>query len=145
MRIVGSLAKLAANAKISMKLYKMNDVHAYKRYVIAELAPDHVLENIFSYLDLSDLRNCAVVCKTWYRILTDENNDVWRSHCMQRLAEEVIKSDLLSSVHTYKTKLRAFHHAWNSQDCSRNIYIKPNGFTLHRYAFYSFIEYFAIP
>lgn len=112
---------------------KMNNIHSYKRYVIAELAPDHVLENIFSYLDLCDLRNCAVVCKTWYRILTDENNDVWRSHCMKRLAEEVIKSDLISSVHTYKTKLRAFHYAWNSHDCSRNIYIKPNGFTLHRY------------
>ena len=33
---------------------------------------------------------------------------------------------------TYKAKLRAFCHAWNPDDCSRNIYVKPSGFTLHR-------------
>jgi len=94
--------------------------------------PDHVLEVIFSYLDLHDLRNCSLVCKNWYRFLNDENNDVWRLHCIRKLAEEALKSDLLSSVPTYKAKLRAFYHAWNPNDCSRNVYIKPNGFTLHR-------------
>jgi F-box protein 45 len=48
------------------------------------------------------------------------------------LAEEVLNSDLLSSVPTYKAKLKAFYHAWNPDDCSRNIYIKPSGFTFHR-------------
>jgi F-box protein 45 len=28
--------------------------------------------------------------------------------------------------------LRAFFHAWNPQDCSRNIYVKPTSFTFHR-------------
>jgi len=28
--------------------------------------------------------------------------------------------------------LKAFYHSWNPEDCSRNIYIKPNGFTIHR-------------
>lgn len=93
---------------------------------------DNVLEVIFSYLSLHDLRNCSLVCKRWYDFLNDENNDVWRLHCIRKLAEEALKSDLLSSVPTYKAKLRAFHHAWNPNDCSRNIYIKPNGFTLHR-------------
>lgn len=102
-------------------------------YAIAELVADHFLENIFSYLNLRDLKNCALVCKTWLRILSDENNDVWRLHCVKRLAEEVMKSDLLSNLSTYKSKLRAFYHAWSPYDCSRNIYIKPNGFTLHRY------------
>ncbi|CAG5021988.1 unnamed protein product [Parnassius apollo] len=102
------------------------------QYTIAELVPDHVLENIFSYLSLRDLRNCSLACKTWFRILSDENNDVWRFHCYKKLAEEVRKSDLLTSVPTYKSKLRAFFHAWSPRDCSRNIYIKPNGFTLHR-------------
>ncbi|KAI4465549.1 spry domain containing socs box protein [Holotrichia oblita] len=73
-----------------------------------------------------------VLCKKWYKFLNDENNDVWRLHCIRKLAEEALKSDLLSSVPTYKAKLRAFYHAWNPNDCSRNIYIKPNGFTLHR-------------
>lgn len=99
---------------------------------IALRASDHVLEVIFSYLDLHTLRNCSLVCKRWYRFLNDENNDVWRMHCIRRLAQEALSSDLLSSVPTYKSKLRAFYHAWNPNDCSRNIYIKPNGFTLHR-------------
>lgn len=102
---------------------------------IALNASDHVLEVIFSYLDLHTLRNCALVCKRWYRFLRDENNDVWRMHCIRTLAQEALSSDLLSSVPTYKAKLRAFYHAWNPNDCSRNVYIKPNGFTLHRYVF----------
>lgn len=102
-------------------------------YSIANLVPDYVLETIFSYLSLSDLRNCLLVCKSWFKVLKDENNDIWRYHCYKRLAEEVMKSDLLSSLKTYKSKLRAFYHAWSPRDCSRNIYIKPNGFTLHRF------------
>ena len=94
---------------------------------------------------------------TRYRFLNDENNDVWRMHCIRKLAEEALKSELLSSTPTYQVhpliftpldnaqlhssfycqirfqaKLRAFYHAWNPADCSRNIYVKPNGFTLHR-------------
>lgn len=112
----------------------MHEFDLYDDYAIAEVVPDHILENIFSFLRLKDLRNCALVCKSWYRILSDENNDVWRLHCVKRLAEEVMKSDLLSTVNTYKSKLRAFYHAWNPHDCSRNIYVKANGFTLHRWA-----------
>ena len=51
---------------------------------------------------------------------------------MRKLAEEALKSDILSNVPTYKAKLRAFYHAWNPNDCSKNIYIKANGFTVHR-------------
>lgn len=112
--------------------YNLNNIHLCEGYSIAELVPDIVLENIFSYLNLKDLRNCSLVCKSWYRILSDENNDVWRTHCLKRLAEEVMKSDLLSTLSTYKSKLKALCHAWNPHDCSRNIYVKANGFTLHR-------------
>ena len=95
--------------------------------------PDIVLEAIFSYLDLASLRSASLVCKSWYRILNDENNDVWRMHCVRRLAQEALQSsELLSSLPTYKSKLRAFCHAWNPEDCSKNIFIKSNGFTLHR-------------
>ncbi|KZS13897.1 F-box/SPRY domain-containing protein 1 [Daphnia magna] len=97
-----------------------------------DFLPDIILGNIFSYLSLQDLRSSSLVCKRWYSILNDEDNDVWRLHCIHKLAEEVLSSDLLSSTPTYKTKLKAFHHAWNPEDCSRNIYIKPNGFTIHR-------------
>lgn len=95
--------------------------------------PDNVLELIFSYLKLQDLRNCSLVCKSWNRFLNDENNEVWRAQCMQKLSPDAFKTDLLSVVPTYKAKLRAFFHAWNPYDCSRHVYIKPNGFTLHRW------------
>ncbi|XP_072936703.1 F-box/SPRY domain-containing protein 1 isoform X2 [Epargyreus clarus] len=94
--------------------------------------PDHILETIFSYLSVLELRHCALVCKRWYRVLNDEDSDVWRTHCMKKLTEEVVKSELLIPLPSFKAKLRAFYHAWNPYDCSRNIYIKPNGFTLHR-------------
>lgn len=92
---------------------------------------DNILEVIFSYLTLSDIKNCSAVCKSWQSYLNDENNDVWRMHCLRRLSEEALKCDLLSSVPTYKGKLRALFHAWNPNDCSRNVYIR-HGFILHR-------------
>ncbi|CAH1781686.1 unnamed protein product, partial [Owenia fusiformis] len=94
--------------------------------------PVSVLENLFSYLGIEDLRSCSLVCKSWYKFLNDENNDVWRLHCVRKLAEEALKSDLLANVPTYKAKLRAFYHAWNPNDCSRNMFVKGNGFTVHR-------------
>ena len=100
--------------------------------VEAAKLPDPVLEAVFAFLELPDLQNCSLVCKNWYRFLNDENNDVWRMHCIRKLAEEALRSELLTSVPTYKAKLRAFYHAWNPADCSNNIYVKPNGFTLHR-------------
>jgi len=97
-----------------------------------ENLPPPVLESLFSFLNIKDLRNCSLVCTGWYRFLSDENNDVWRLHCLRKLAEEALKSDVLSGVPTYKAKLRAFYYSWNSNDCSRNVYVKSNGFTLHR-------------
>ena len=70
-----------------------------------------IISNIFSFLDLTDLRNCTLVCKSWNRYLADENNDVWRFHCSRKLAEVAMKSNILSSVPTYKAKLRAFKNA----------------------------------
>lgn len=99
---------------------------------IATMISHNVLEVIFSYLDLKDLFNCVLVCRSWRNYLEDENNDIWRSYCLRTVPEEALKSELLSSVCTYKARLRAFCHAWNPNDCSRNVYIRPNGFTLHR-------------
>ncbi len=94
--------------------------------------PRSVLETLFSFLALPDLRSCSQVCKSWSRFLNDEDNDVWRLHCVRKLAADALRSELLASLPTYKAKLRAFYHAWNPEDCSRNIYVKSNGFTLHR-------------
>ena len=95
--------------------------------------PDHILELIFSNLDLYTLGNCLLVCKKWYRCLNSyENNDIWRIHCKRRLSEETLNSELLTAVPSFKAKLRAHYYAWNPNDCSRNIYTKFNDFTLHR-------------
>ena len=94
--------------------------------------PDRVLECLFADLNIDDLRNCSLVCKNWYKYLNGENNDVWRMHCVRKLAEEALQSDMLINAPTYKAKLRAFFHSWNPNDCSRNICIKSDGFTIHR-------------
>ncbi|NXD16845.1 FBSP1 protein, partial [Nothocercus nigrocapillus] len=121
--------------------------------------PGRVLELVFSYLELRELRSCALVCKLWHRVLHgDENSEVWRSLAARCLAEEALRTDILCNVPTYKGKVsrdplnppacppraptprprpppvqvRAFHHAFSTNDCSRNVYIKKNGFTLHR-------------
>lgn len=94
--------------------------------------PENVLENIFSFVELGDIRNIASVCHEWYRVVGDENSEVWRTQCFRRMSREVVHSELLSTCPTFKAKLRAHIHSWNPLDCSRNIYVKPNGFTIHR-------------
>ncbi|XP_038050572.1 F-box/SPRY domain-containing protein 1-like [Patiria miniata] len=94
--------------------------------------PAKILELIFSYLDLADLLNCSTVCKAWHNCLNDENSLVWRVQCIRKITADARKGDLLSEVPSYKAKLRALFHAFNPGDCSRNVYVKPNGFTLHR-------------
>lgn len=94
--------------------------------------PENVTENLFTFLPLPDLRTCALVCSEWNRILSDENNDVWRAACYRRLSRETLHSELLASCPTYKSKLRALFHSWNPHDCSRNVFVKPSGFTIHR-------------
>ncbi|KAG9275821.1 F-box/SPRY domain-containing protein 1 [Astyanax mexicanus] len=94
--------------------------------------PGRVLEHIFSYLDLLDLTRCSLVCRSWNKCLADENSEVWRSLCSRVLSDEAMRSDILCNLGTYKGKLKSFQHALSSHDCSRNVYVKKNGFTLHR-------------
>lgn len=54
---------------------------------------DGLLEHIFGYLSLNDVSNCARVCKNWSRFLSDENNEIWRCHCLRKLSEKVNQID----------------------------------------------------
>ncbi|XP_051971332.1 F-box/SPRY domain-containing protein 1 [Xyrauchen texanus] len=99
---------------------------------IAGRLPSRVLEHMFSYLELPDLMNCSLVCWHWNSCLADENSEVWRSQCARVLTDEALRSDVLCNLASYKGKLKSFQHALSSNDCSRNVYIKKNGFTLHR-------------
>ena len=97
-----------------------------------DLLPSNIVEQVLSHVSLSDLLSCSLVCRKWYNILKDEKCDVWRIHSMNKLSKQILKSEVLSSLSSHKSKLRAYYYAWDSNDCSRNVYIKPNGFTLHR-------------
>ncbi|KAJ8376074.1 hypothetical protein SKAU_G00066540 [Synaphobranchus kaupii] len=99
---------------------------------VAGRLPSRVLEHVFSYLELPDLIRCSLVCWHWNSCLADENSEVWRSLCARSLSEEATRSDILCNLPTYKGKLKSYQHALSSHDCSRNVYVKKNGFTLHR-------------
>ncbi|XP_028825967.1 F-box/SPRY domain-containing protein 1 isoform X2 [Denticeps clupeoides] len=99
---------------------------------VAGRLPGRVLEHVFSYLDLVDLKQCALVCWHWYSCLADENSEVWRSLCGRYLSDEALRSDILCNLPSYKGKMKSLQHALSSHDCSRNVYVKKNGFTLHR-------------
>ena len=102
-------------------------------YDLASQLPESVLENLFCFLDLASLRSCCMVCQRWNSFLNEENSEVWRQQCVKLMSQEALQSsELLASLPSHKAKLRAFCHSWNPDDCSRNIYVKPSGFTLHR-------------
>ncbi|VDP09731.1 unnamed protein product [Soboliphyme baturini] len=121
----------------------------YKRgsegYSLAERLPFAVLSKIFAHLSLHDLYSCHTVCRHWYTYLANDNADVWQCKC-QKLVPVYAVTDpkLFAECSSPKAKLRcklgvyvweskqAILHAWNPADCSRNAYIKQNGFTFHR-------------
>ena len=72
---------------------------------MAARLPARVLEHVFSYLELSDLMRCALVCWHWNHIVADENSEVWRSLCSRSLSEEALRSDILCNLPTYKGKV----------------------------------------
>lgn len=72
---------------------------------VAGRLPARVLEHIFSYLELSDLMRCGLVCWHWNNILADENSEVWRSLCSRSLTDEALRSDILCNLPTYKGKV----------------------------------------
>ncbi|MBZ3870678.1 F-box/SPRY domain-containing protein 1 [Sciurus carolinensis] len=85
--------------------------------------PGRVLDLVFSYLELLELQSCT---------LGDENNEVSRSLCALSLAEEALRTHILCNLPSYKAKVRSFQHAFSTNDYSRNVCIKKNGFTLHQ-------------
>lgn len=91
-----------------------------------------LLNRIFSYLPLADAYRSSLTCFSWSRVMRQEDGLFWERMCTQRITVSLLKSDVLSSVRSAKAKLRALAHAWNPADCSRNMYIKANGLTLHR-------------
>ncbi|KAK2718573.1 F-box/SPRY domain-containing protein 1-like [Artemia franciscana] len=94
--------------------------------------PEDIYDVIFAFLSLEDVFNCMQVCTRWCYILEKGNSEVWRHHSLKTLPSEALGSKLLSSLTSHKSRLKAFKYAWNPNDCSPHVYIKSNGFTLHR-------------
>ena len=92
--------------------------------------PIQLLHRILMYLPLSDVYRVSLTCVSWSQVMREENNDLWTRVCNSKVPSSILKSDMLSSVRSCKGKVRALSHAWNPNDCSRNIYIKSNGLTL---------------
>ncbi|XP_022181860.1 F-box/SPRY domain-containing protein 1-like [Myzus persicae] len=98
-----------------------------------QFLPDLVFDMIFSNLELPDLFSCMLVCRNWSRAINDDNVELWKLICRRKMPEQLLKSELLSQLHNPKAKLRALYHSWNPDDCSLHIFVKQNGFTLHRH------------
>ena len=91
-----------------------------------------ILHKIMCYLKLSDVYHLSLTCKAWSSIMKDEDSDYWKQLADKMIGPVVLKSEILSQLTSFKTKVRAAFHTWNHNDCSKNIYIKSSGFTLHR-------------
>lgn len=72
---------------------------------VAGRLPARVLEHVFSYLELSDLMRCSLVCWHWNNILADENSEVWRSLSGRSLSDEALRSDILCNLTSYRGKV----------------------------------------
>lgn len=101
-------------------------------YHAPQYLPDLVLDIIFSNMELPDLLSCMLVCQNWNRVINDTRSETWKLICRRKIPKELLKSELLSQLHSHKAKLRALYHSWNPDDCSMHIVVKQNGFTLHR-------------
>ncbi len=104
------------------------------RPICPQRLPHHLLEQVFSYLSAKDLCACSRVCRQWGAYLENEDCRVWKAVCERTLPEAALADPfLLVEVATYKSKLRAFYHAWNPLDCSRHV-------TIQKLRFITFLE-----
>ena len=105
--------------------------------------PEEIYDVIFARLSLGDVFNYMQVCKKWYYILERGNSELWQYHNFktapplehERYCKNVIYNcEILSSLSSHKSRLKAFKYAWNLKDCSFHNYISSYGFMLTRYS-----------
>eukprot|EP00047_Mylnosiga_fluctuans_P014316 m.37397 g.37397 ORF g.37397 m.37397 type:complete len:470 (+) comp5443_c0_seq2:31-1440(+) len=74
--LMGSVTKSSL-----MQLSKFVDEHLKVDFVT--VLPDEIIEKIFLHLDPKDVRNCALVSKSWHRVAT--SSPIWRAMYFQRV------------------------------------------------------------
>ena len=94
--------------------------------------PQGILEEIFSYISVHDLRRCEKVCRKWRHFISDGQANFWLKRFENMGKEQFRISPLLRDLPSYRAKVEAFVCAWNPDDKSPNIYIKEDALTLHR-------------
>lgn len=60
----------------------------YLNFFVIEQGLDHVAENILSYLEADSLRNAELVCKEWFRVISE--GMLWK-----KLIERKVRTDSL--------------------------------------------------
>ena len=55
-----------------------------------------------------------------------------RHHYRKCIPIEAIRTEVLVDLHSYLDRIKSFYHAWSDVDCSENMFVLPNGFTVHR-------------
>ncbi|KAL3068036.1 hypothetical protein niasHS_011126 [Heterodera schachtii] len=109
--------------------------HHHRRRVdiSASRLPRAVLVRIFGHLSVAELGAVSLVCRSWKFIVDSNDFDLWAHHARAQLPESALSDPyLFVNISSHREMLRAFKHAWNPSDCSRNAFVRTNGFTVHR-------------
>lgn len=103
------------------------------REISAERLPQNVLIKIFLYLNLNELGVVMCVCSRWKRVCETADYELW-SHHAHKILPGCAQTDpyLFANLPLHKDRIRAFKHAWNPSDASRNVFVRANCFTVHR-------------
>ena len=77
------------NDELSWRSYSKCDGNlSFVSYLFPAKGLDHVAETILAYLDASSLRAAELVCKEWYRVISD--GMLWK-----KLIERMVRTDTL--------------------------------------------------
>lgn len=103
-------------------------------YIEAENLPQFALQHIFSYLSLKDIQSCMLVCKRWNIIIEHYSDTFWRNRLAKLTSNTTLKDlTMLNIFKKPRLKVRAIKCSWNPRDTSKNMFVKPNGITVHRH------------
>ncbi len=81
-----ALISLSENYSLSMEPIKTSSI--FFVFIFAARGLDQVAEKVLSYLDANSLKNAEVVCKEWYRVISE--GMLWR-----KLIQKKVRSDPL--------------------------------------------------
>uniref|UniRef100_A0A914XRL5 F-box protein n=1 Tax=Panagrolaimus superbus TaxID=310955 RepID=A0A914XRL5_9BILA len=95
--------------------------------------PTHVMELIFTFLDLNDVFSSMLACRRWYSIIYGKQRIVFKSLVLKTLPKAALEDVRIVNIFPdSRDFLRAFSYAWSPKDISGTMSICSNGFTVYR-------------